>query len=410
MVAPAPVLPVEAEPPDHSTPSLQRSETSMKIVDVTSCLVPPRWLFLKITTDEGLVGWGEPVLEGHARTQAAKIDELRDFLVGRNPLHIEDTWQAIYRHGCYRGGPVLMSAISGIDMALWDIKGKYHNAPIHALLGGPVRDSIRSYCWIGGDRPHNLVEGAKQLQAAGFDACKFNATEELAFIDTSRKVDEVVERVSQLREALGNTMDFGLDFHGRVHAPMAKVLIRELEHTRPMFIEDAVVSTQLEAMADIARSTSIPLVVGERLHSRYDFKRVFELRAASIINPDPAHVGGISEMVRIGAMAEAYDVALAPHCPLGPIALAACLQVGAVCYNATIQEQSLGIHYNEGGDLGDYLLPDGGFALDKGYLAIPQRPGLGIEVDEAHVLKQAAIGHNWTAPVWRHEDGSIAEW
>lgn len=382
----------------------------MKIIDVTTYLVPPRWLFLKITTDEGLVGWGEPVLEGHARTEAAKIDELKDFLIGRNPLHIEDTWQAIYRHGCYRGGPVLMSAISGIDMALWDIKGKYHDAPVHALLGGPVRDRIRSYCWIGGDRPHELIDGAKRLQAAGFDACKFNATEELQYIDTIRKVDAVVQRVSELREAVGNTMDFGLDFHGRVHAPMAKVLIRELEHTRPMFIEDAVVSTQIEAMADIAHSTSIPLVIGERLHSRYDFKRVFELRAASMINPDTAHVGGISEMVRIGAMAEAYDVALAPHCPIGPIALAACLQVGGVCHNAVIQEQSLGIHYNEGGDLGDYVMPDRGFTLKDGYLDIPQRPGLGIEVNEAHVIEQAAIVHNWTAPVWRHSDGSIAEW
>lgn len=382
----------------------------MKIVDIRTYLVPPRWLFMKITTDEGLVGWGEPVLEGHARTLEAKIHELRKFLIGRNPLHIEDIWQAIYRNGCYRGGPVLMSAISGIDMALWDIKGKYHNAPVHALLGGPVRHKIRSYCWIGGDRPHNLVEGAKQLQAAGFDACKFNVTEEMQVVDTTRKVDDIVRRLNELREEVGYGMDFGFDFHGRVHAPMAKILIRELEHLRPLFIEDVVVSTQLETMADLARFTSVPLVVGERLHSRYDFKRVFELRAASIVNPDTAHVGGISEMVRIGHMAEAYDIGLAPHCPLGPIALAACLQVGAVCYNAFIQEQSLGMHYNQGGDLLEYLTPTGGFTLTNGYLEIPQRPGLGIEVNEAHVIRQAAIGHDWSAPEWRHEDGSIAEW
>ena len=382
----------------------------MKITGVTTYLVAPRWLFLKIETDAGLVGWGEPVLEGHAETLAAKIGELRDFLIGRNPLHIEDTWQAIYRNGCYRGGPVLMSAISGIDIALWDIKGKYYNAPIHALLGGPVRNKIRSYCWMGGDRPSNLIAGAKELMAAGYDACKFNVCEELQIVDTNRKVDGIVRQLCELREAVGSDIDLAFDFHGRVHAPMAKVLLREIEHLRPIFIEDAVVSTQIDAMADLARYTSIPLVIGERLHSRYDFKRVFESRAASVINPDTAHVGGISEMVRIGAMAEAYDVAMAPHCPLGPIALAACLQVDAVCHNAFIQEQSLGIHYNQGGDLSDYVTAEGGFSLKDGHLSIPQGPGLGIDVNEPAVIAAAARGHTWRAPNWRHKDGSIAEW
>jgi galactonate dehydratase len=382
----------------------------MKIVDVETFAVPPRWLFLKITTDEGLVGWGEPVLEGHAATLAAKIGEWRDFLIGRDPLLTEDTWQALYRNGCYRGGPVLMSAISGIDMALWDIKGKALGVPVHSLLGGPVRRKIRSYCWIGGDRPRDLVTGALALREAGFDACKMNVAEELGFIDSYAKVDAIVRRLAELREAVGTGMDLAFDFHGRVHAPMAKVLLREIEPLHPLFIEDAVVSTQIEALAELARSTAIPLVTGERLHSRYDFKRVFETGAAGIVNPDTAHVGGISEMVRIGAMAEAYDVALAPHCPIGPIALAACLQVDAVCINASIQEQSLGIHYNSGSDLLDYLKPDGGFTLDRGYLEIPARPGLGITVNEEHVRRQAAIGHAWRAPEWRNEDGSIAEW
>lgn len=382
----------------------------MKITKVTTYVVPPRWLFVKIETDEGLTGWGEPVLEGHADTLAAKITELNDFLVGRNPLHIEDTWQAIYRNGCYRGGPVLMSAISGIDMALWDIKGKFHDAPVHALLGGPVRNKIRTYCWIGGDRPSDLVNQAKALMEKGYTATKMNACEELQIIDSNRKIDAIVQRLSELRDAVGQNLDLAFDFHGRVHAPMAKTLLKEIEHLRPMFIEDAVVSTQIDAMADLAKSTSIPLCIGERLHSRYDFKPVFVHRAASVINPDTAHVGGISEMVRIGHMAEAYDVALAPHCPLGPIALAASLQVDAVCHNAFIQEQSLGIHYNQGGDLNEYVTADGGFNIDDGYLDIPQGPGLGIEINEEKVIEMAAIGHQWRAPVWRHEDGSISEW
>ncbi|BBU59273.1 galactonate dehydratase (plasmid) [Mameliella alba] len=382
----------------------------MKITKPTTYLVPPRWLFLKIETDEGLTGWGEPVLEGHAETLAAKIAELSDFLCGRDPLHIEDIWQSLYRSGCYRGGPVLMSAISGIDMALWDIKGKYHDAPVHALLGGPVRNRVRTYCWIGGDRPRNLIEGAKALMDAGYDACKMNICDELQIVDSYARIDGIVKRLADLREAVGTKMDLAFDFHGRVHAPMAKILLKELEALRPMFVEDAVVSAQVDRMADLARSTTIPLVIGERLHSRYDFRRVFETRAASVVNPDTAHVGGISEMVRIGHMAEAYDVALAPHCPLGPIALAASLQVDAICHNAFIQEQSLGIHYNQGGDLTDYVTDKEVFKVENGFISIPQGPGLGIELDADVISERAAQGHRWRAPVWRHADGSIAEW
>ena len=382
----------------------------MKITALKTFLVAPRWLFLKVETDEGVSGWGEPVLEGHAETLATKIAELADFLIGLDPSRIEDIWQMLYRNGCYRGGPVLMSALSGIDMALWDIKGRALGVPVYSLLGGPVRNKVRSYCWIGGDRPANLIEGALAMRAQGYDAVKFNICAEMQIVDTYAKVDGIVKRLFDLRAAVGSSMDLAFDFHGRVHAPMARVLLKELEPLRPLFVEDAVVSAMVESMADLARATSIPLCIGERLHSRYDFKQVFERRAAQVINPDTAHVGGISEMVRIGHWAEAYDVALAPHCPLGPIALAACLQVDAICHNAFIQEQSLGIHYNTGGDLADYTLPGQGFSFQNGHLAIPTGPGLGIEVDEARVTQAAKTGHRWRAPVWRHGDGSIAEW
>jgi len=382
----------------------------MKITALKTYIVAPRWLFLKVETDEGISGWGEPVLEGHAETLATKITELSDFVIGLDPRRIEDIWQMLYRNGCYRGGPVLMSAISGLDTALWDIKGRALGVPIYELLGGPVRDTVRSYCWIGGDRPSGLIEGATALRDKGFDAVKFNICEELQIVDTYAKVDGIIQRLFELRDAVGATMDLAFDFHGRVHLPMARVLLKELEPLRPIFVEDAVVSAMVESMADLARSTSIPLCIGERLHSRYDFKKVFELRAAQVINPDPAHVGGISETIRIGHWAEAYDVALAPHCPLGPIALASCLQVNAVCHNAFIQEQSLGIHYNQGGDLLDYTLPGHGFTLTNGRLTIPTGPGLGIEVNEEKVIEASKIGHKWRAPIWRHQDGSIAEW
>ncbi|MCR9087702.1 MAG: galactonate dehydratase [Rhodobacteraceae bacterium] len=382
----------------------------MKITKLTTYVVPPRWTFLKVETDEGITGWGEPILEGHAETLAAKIRELEPLVIGSDPRHIEDMWQKIYRNGCYRGGPILMSAISGLDMALWDIKGKWLGQPVHMLLGGQVRDKIRTYRWTGGDKPADLVNGALKLRDEGLDAVKFNACAEMQIVDSYTKVDSVLRGLQDVRDAVGATMDLAFDFHGRVHAPMAKIMVKEVEHLRPMFIEDVVDGVHLDKMADINRHSTVPLCVGERLYSRYDFKDVFEKRAASVINPDTAHAGGISEMIRIGAMAEAYDVALAPHCPLGPIALSACLQVDAVCHNAFIQEQSIGIHYNQGADVNDYLTEDTRIRVVEGFLEIPQRPGLGIEVDEAIVEEKAVIGHQWRPPVWRHEDGSISEW
>ena len=382
----------------------------MKITALKTFLVPPRWLFLKIETDAGISGWGEPILEGRAETLAALIAEVADFLVGRDPRRINDTWQMLYRNGCYRGGPVLMSAISGIDQALWDIAGKFHGAPVHALLGGAQRERIRGYVWIGGDRPANLVADARAAQAQGFTAVKMNVCEELAIVDSHTAIDAIVRRLGDLRTAVGPDLDLAFDFHGRVHAPMARVLVHELAPLRPLFIEDPVAPGQLEALAALSAISPVPLAVGERMHARAEFKALFEARAAQVINPDPAHVGGITEMLRLGAMAEAYDVALAPHCPLGPIALAACLQIDALCHNAFIQEQSLGMQYNTTNDLLDYMKPENRFRYEAGAIAIPEGPGLGVYIDEEYVRARAAIGHRWRAPVWRHKDGSIAEW
>ena len=382
----------------------------MKITKITTYIVPPRWLFLKIETDEGIFGWGEPVIEGRAHTVAAAVDELADYLIGQDPLQIEKHWQAMYRGAFYRGGPILMSAIAGVDQALWDIKGKYHDAPVHQLLGGQVRDRIRVYAWVGGDRPDAIVASAKAAIAGGFKATKMNITEEMQIVDTMATVDQAVERMASLREAVGNQLDIAVDFHGRVHAPMARVLIKALEPYSPFFIEEPVLSEHLEAMAELRKNTHIPIATGERLFSRFDYKRVFTLGAADIIQPDLSHAGGITECKKIADMAEAWDIGLAPHCPLGPIALAACLQVDAVCQNAFIQEQSQGIHYNQSNDLTDYLVDPSVFHYKDGYVDIPQKPGLGIEINEEVVIERAKIGHRWRNPLWNHADGSIAEW
>jgi galactonate dehydratase len=382
----------------------------MKITRLASFIVPPRWLFLKIETDEGLSGWGEPIVEGRAHTVAAAVDELSDYLVGKDPFLIEDHWTVMYRGGFYRGGAVHMSAIAGIDQALWDIKGKALNQPVHQLLGGKLRDRIRVYSWIGGDRPADIATAAKNVAARGFTAIKMNATEELQFLDSHAKLDAVLARVGAIRDALGPDFGIAVDFHGRVHRPMAKVLAKELDAYRLMFIEEPVLSEHAEALKEIANHCGTPIALGERLFSRWDFKRILHDGYIDVIQPDPSHAGGITETRKIAAMAEAYDIALALHCPLGPIALAANLQLDAVCYNAIIQEQSLGIHYNQGNDLLDYLVDASVFDYRVGHVAIPDKPGLGIEVNEEFVRHQAEAGHRWRNPVWRHADGSFAEW
>jgi galactonate dehydratase len=333
-----------------------------------------------------------------------------EYLLGKDPLRIEDHWQTLYRGGFYRGGPILMSAISGIDQALWDIKGKYYDAPVYELIGGLCRDKIMVYSWIGGDRPSDVAKAALEKKEAGYSAIKMNATEEMHYIDSYSKIDSVLERVSSIREACGKDFGIAVDFHGRVHKSMAKILVKELEPFRLMFIEEPVLTENLDSLKVITLNTSIPIATGERMYSRWDFKGIFEQGYVDVIQPDLSHAGGITECKKISAMAEAYDVAVAYHCPLGPIALASCLQLDGCVPNAFIQEQSLGIHYNQGSDILDYLKDKSVFEYKHGYVAIPNKPGLGIEINESKVKEEAEKGHNWKNPVWRNHDGTIAEW
>ncbi|CAN5318645.1 galactonate dehydratase [soil metagenome] len=382
----------------------------MKIKNYELFKVPPRWLFLKIETDEGITGWGEPIVEGRADTVTAAVNELMPLLIGKDPMPIEDHWNTMYRSGFYRGGPVIMSAISGIDQALWDIKGKFFKAPVFELMGGKTRDKIKVYSWIAGDRPTDVARATIAAKENGFTAVKMNATDEMQIIDSYQKIERVLERVASLREAVGMSVEVGIDFHGRLHKAMAKVLVKELEQYHPMFIEEPVLPENNEALKAIAAISSIPIATGERMFSRWHFKELLASGYIDIIQPDLSHAGGITECKKIFSMAEAYDVAVAPHCPLGPIALAACLQVDASCYNAFIQEQSLGIHYNEGNDLLDYITDSSVFNYEDGFVKIPTAPGLGITINEDYVREKSKEGHNWKNPLWRHEDGSVAEW
>ena len=382
----------------------------MKVTKLTCYRLAPRWMFLKIETDEGVSGWGEPVIEGRARSVEAAVNELSEYVIGQDPSRINDIWQTLYRGGFYRGGAILMSAIAGIDQALWDIKGKVLGAPVYQLLGGLVRDRMKMYSWVGGDRPSDVIANIRTLQAIGFDTFKLNGCEEMGLIDRSQAVDAAVAVVAEIRETFGNSIEFGLDFHGRVAAPMARILIKELEPYRPLFIEEPVLAEQAEYYPRLAELTHIPIAAGERMFSRFDFKRVFAAGGSAIVQPDLTHAGGITECVKIAAMAEAYDVGLAPHCPLGPLALASCLHVDFVSRNAVLQEQSMGIHYNQGAELMDYVINKEDFAFHDGHMLPPSKPGLGVEINEAMVIERSKSAPDWRNPVWRHADGAVAEW
>jgi galactonate dehydratase len=381
----------------------------MKITELRTFLVPPRWLFLRVDTDEGITGWGEPVVEGRAETVQAAVAEIGEALVGEDPLRIEDHWQRMTKGGFYRGGPVLSSAVAGIDQALWDIAGKAYGVPVHQLLGGPVRERVRMYAWVGGDEPDEVADQAAEQIAAGFTAVKMNGSGRMGPIETAACTTEVVDRLAAVRAAIGPDRDVVVDFHGRMSTAMSRRLLPLLEPLLPLFVEEPVLPEFSRDLRSLVECSAVPLATGERLYSRWDFRDVLSTGIA-VAQPDVSHAGGISEVRRIAALAEAYDVAVAPHCPLGPIALAASLQIAFATPNLLIQEQSVGIHYNAGNELLDYLVDPTPMHFQNGY-AVPSRsPGLGIEIDARAVERAAEIGHRWRNPVWRGVDGALREW
>ncbi|WP_196599933.1 galactonate dehydratase [Pectinatus frisingensis] len=371
--------------------------------------VKPRWIFIKLVTNDGVEGWGEMISGTKTETVVSGANEMANFLIGRNPFDIEILWQELYK-SFFRGGPINSTIVSGIEMALWDIKGKMLNVPVYELLGGKAREKIKVYSWIGGDRPDDVVREALDRKTRGFDAIKMNATSELHYIDSYQKIQSVVDRVSSIRKEIGDDFGIAVDFHGRVHKPMAKVLAAALEPYHLMFLEEVVLPENEEAFKQVALHTSTPLATGERLCSRWAYKNIFRDGIIDIIQPDVALTGGILETRKIIAAAESFDMAAAPHAPYGPIALAATLQVDACSPNVFIQEQSLGIHYNKGFDLLDFVENKEVFQYNNGFVPLPSLPGLGLKIDEKLVKKVSSEGLIWTNPKWKNYDGTHAEW
>jgi galactonate dehydratase len=373
--------------------------------------VPPRWLFVKISTKSGITGWGEPVVEGKSDSVYAIVKEMEPYLLGKNAHQIEDIFQVLSKGGFYRGGILLMSAISGIEQALWDIKGKTLGVPVYELMGGFVRDKMRIYAWIGGDTPENLFQQAKERIEAGFTAVKMNVAGQLEVQPNLKKIKEIKKNIGIVRETIGNENDMAIDFHGRVHKNLSKRLMKELEEFSPMFYEEPLTPEHSDSFGQLSGVTTIPLAAGERLAGRTAFKDLIYHGFLDILQPDISHVGGIMEAKKIAAWAEASDMMMALHCPLGPIAFSAALQFDFCTPNALIQETSMGIHYNKGSiDLLSYVLNKDDFKVEGGFIKRSDKPGLGVEIDEYAVKEMAKVGHNWKNPVWRNMDGSFSEW
>jgi len=383
----------------------EKYHSSMEVVDYEFFAAPAKDHLLRLKTDTGLVGWGAPVVEGRPQvTEEMATDLLENFVVGNSPLPIEDRWQAMYRAAYYRGGPEHLSAIAGIDQALWDIKGRHYEAPVYEMLGGAARDRVRVYQWVHGDSPEALAEDATRKVETGYRAIKFNAVEKVRRIDSPDTVRAAAERLAAIRDAVGPSVQVAVDFHGRVSKSMARPLIDALAEYNPMFIEEPLVPDQRQEFEKLASHTHVPIATGERLFSRWDFRPLFEADAVDIVQPDLSHAGGITECKKIADLAATYDVSLAPHCPLGPVTFMAAIHVDARSPNALVQEASALRR-----ETPDYLQnPEILEMDDDGFVELPSGPGLGVDIDEG-ALRDYDGDEDWERSAWRHEDGSVAE-
>jgi galactonate dehydratase len=326
---------------------------------------------------------------------------LEPYLLGKDPTRVVHHWQAMYKHAFYRGGPILTSALSGVEHALWDLTGKAAGMPIYKLLGGPLRDRIKVYGHCGGRTLEAAAKNAREAVGKGLGALKTGVAggRPARILETPGFVDRVVERFATIRQAVGREVDIAIDFHGAVSPQTAALLIEALEPYQPMFIEEPVQCQNVDVLADLAQKTHLPIATGERIYTKWGFREILEKGAASVLQPDIAHAGGIFEGRLIAGMAEAYYAAIAPHRSLGPIALAACIQLDASIPNFLMQEH---VSVGEG-----YLREP--FQLQDGFVELPKGPGLGIELDGEALANK--IGHDWrNYESYDPDDGTAIDW
>jgi len=383
--------------------------TDMKIARIEQFFPARRMRLVKITTDTGLVGWGETTLEGKPRSVKGAIKELSEYLLGKDPLRIEHHWQHVYRSAFFRGGNVLMTALSGIDQALWDIAGKHHGVPVYQLLGGPVRDRIRVYAHWGirdlSDR--GLEQSRARLEAlqkkGGYKAFKSGPGGKWRAHEPPAVIDDFVKKAYTMREWVGPDAEVCFDFHGKMTPALAVEVCHEIKGMRPMFVEEPVPQENVDALKHVSDHVPFPIATGERLLSRWEFREVFEKQAVAYIQPDGSHAGGISELKRIANMAEVYYMHIMPHCAIGPVAFSACMQVDAAVPNFLIQEQI-------DAGLGEGFLKEP-WQVRDGHIELPSAPGLGFELDEDAAEQDIGVYEEELGGEHFYEsDGSVADW
>jgi galactonate dehydratase len=375
----------------NASKAIVPGRSPLKITKLETFIHRNSWVFVKISTDAGIVGWGE-MLKDKSKACAAEANEMSKYLVGQDPRPITHHWQAIYRHGFYRGGPVLTAVLSGIDMALWDIKGKALGLSVHELLGGPTRQRIRVY----GSR-QDVQEGRCTAMKGALRADDRAAYK---YVESAGYVQRAAKSFADMRERLGPDIDIAFDFHGAVEPQTAMLLIKAIEPYQPFFVEEPIQCQDVEGMAEIASKTHLPIATGERIFTKWGFRDILTKRAATIIQPDICYAGGITELRLIAGMAESYYVPLAPHNPQGPCSLAASCQIAAAIPNFLIQEQGVRTHEN---------LLKNPFKAEKGYLPVSTAPGLGIEIDEDKFMAQVGEPQPYQR-TYDRDDGSVVDW
>ncbi len=376
----------------------------MKVTDVQTFVVDAfrtNWVFVKVLTDEGISGVGEATLEYKEKALLGAVEHIREYLVGKNPLDIEKHWHTIYRDAYWRGGAVLMSALSAVECALWDILGKHLGVPVWQLLGGKVNDKVRIYVngWFAGAKePEEFAEKAKLAVSRGVTAMKWDPFGKSYLEISSADLDRAIRCVGAVRDAVGNGVDLLIEGHGRFNVPTAVKIAHELAPFRPMFFEEPVPPDDLDALRQVKDRSPVSIAAGERLYTRWNYRALFDKMAADYIQPDVSHAGGIMELRKIAAEAESRTIPFAPHNPSGPVANAATLQLAAVCPNFSVLE----IMYSDV----DYRkdITDEQLVYRDGWMQIPDRPGLGIEINEA-----ACAGHPYQPHTLRHYTGALTD-
>lgn len=380
----------------------------MHITTVDTFRVSQRFCLVRVGTDGGHVGWGEATLESRSATVETAVAELSEILIGQDPRAIEKLWQRLRKGGFYRGGPVLGSAVAGIDQALWDIKGKALGAPVHELLGGPARDRVRVYTTVHSGESATMAGDVALLLAAGYTALKTGPSMTLGYLDTPAVYQKLLQEWRDLRQLVGPEIDLAFDFHGRVSLPASRLLLEGMRDIAPFFVEETQPPELQRDIGRICESTSIPIATGERLYDRWEVSDVID-QGIAVIQPDLSHAYGISEVMRIAALADLHGVHLAPHCATGPVSFAACLQVDLAINNFLIQECHLRLHDPDSHPWWRFV-NGAPFLFEDGYVVAPSAPGLGVDINEDAVREAALDPSRDNSPILALPDGSYAEW